>query len=107
MTVVVIISSAAMSNDKSQMSNVGLGEVAGVVPEADDGAILSMFVAEDGQRGGVQGEVLAGGSGQAEPAGGEDSEEVATGENQDIAFDCAGASEDAVCAGGDLGERFA
>ena len=81
--------------------------MAGVVPEADDGAIGGAVVAEGGEGGGVEGEEGAQSEGLVEPAAGEGAEEVAAGEDQDVALDGAEAGDDAVGAGGDVGDGLA
>jgi tRNA(Leu) C34 or U34 (ribose-2'-O)-methylase TrmL len=72
-----------------------------VVPEGDDGAVEILVVAEGGEAGGAEEEIEAvEADGLVDPAGGEDAEEVAGGEDQLDGRALAEAVDDAVGAGG-------
>ena len=61
-----------------------------------------MFVTQDTKTRGTQQKVLSEVRVQAEPAGGEDSQKVAAGKNQNIALDTANAMHDSIGSIADL-----
>src|SRR5260221_5589269 len=100
----------AGTGDRSELERRGpdsIADVGRIVPEADDGAIRCLLVSDDTQGGGVEREVLAGGGGEVEPAGGQNAEEMAAGEEQGGRVESAEAGDDAIGAGGDVGDGFA
>src|SRR5215218_2142173 len=82
-----------------------LGSVARVVPEPDHAPLA--LVAEVAQRGGAERERGRGLRRESEPAGADDPEDVAVAEQHDVAAGALRAGDDAVGAGGRLGQRLA
>ena len=78
-----------------------------VVPEPDDRLVGAVFVAQDAECGGAQEEQPPVPGGQAEPSGGQDPEEVAVAEQEDLPLGGPEASDHPVGPGGDLLDRLA
>src|SRR5215210_9590452 len=81
------------------------GQVGGVVPEADDVAVVLFGELADG--GGAEHEAACAGGGEVDPAGSECAEDVAVGEQRDVSVCGERSGDDAVGAVADVVGRLA
>src|SRR5665213_1165356 len=85
-----------------------IAHVAAIVPETDDRLFLAVVVTQRAEGGGAEIKIAAAAGVQTEPTGGQHTKDVAAGKEQDVAaVERPQLANDAVGAGGDVGQTFA